>query len=111
VRWCNALPGDHWTNLQSTPYRVHKTFKRNPYLAGVKAALSLHGFDAGPLRHPLHGMSNKQWNELEIRLWELDVLWRDRLRGYSLLVATHTNDLQKRCHRYAVEFLDAALVH
>jgi hypothetical protein len=30
--------------------------------------------NAGPLRRSLHGMSNKQRDELETRLWELDVL-------------------------------------
>jgi 4-hydroxy-tetrahydrodipicolinate synthase len=65
---------EHARDLQSTLYRVREAFKQGPYLAGVKAALSLRGFDAGSLRSPLRGMSDDQRDELETRLRELDVL-------------------------------------
>lgn len=60
--------------LQSTLYQMRTAFKQGPALAGVKAALSLRGFDAGPLRSPLHGMSDEQRDTLETRLIELDML-------------------------------------
>lgn len=60
--------------LQSTLYQMRTAFKQGPALAGVKAALSLRGFDAGPLRSPLHGMSDEQRDTLETRLIELDIL-------------------------------------
>ena len=65
---------EHARDLQSTLYRVREAFKAGSYMAGVKTALALRGFDAGPLRSPLHGMDDEQQNELETRLRELDVL-------------------------------------
>jgi 4-hydroxy-tetrahydrodipicolinate synthase len=65
---------DHARDCQSTLYRVRAAFKEGPYLAGVKTALALRGFDAGPLRSPLHGMNDEQQDELEARLRELDML-------------------------------------
>lgn len=60
--------------LQSTLYRVRGAFKEGPYMAGVKTALSLRGFDAGPLRSPLRRMSEEEKAELETELRDLDVL-------------------------------------
>lgn len=59
---------------QSILYKVRTAFKQGPALAGVKAALSLRGFDAGPLRSPLHGMSDDEIDALKTRLRELDML-------------------------------------
>ncbi|HET7324461.1 MAG TPA: dihydrodipicolinate synthase family protein [Halococcus sp.] len=60
--------------LQSTLYRVRGAFKQGPYMAGVKSALSLRGFDAGPLRSPLRRMNGDEQAALEARLDELGVL-------------------------------------
>lgn len=60
--------------LQSTLYRVRGAFKTGNYMAGVKSALSLREFDAGPLRSPLRGMNDVQRDELESQLRNLDVL-------------------------------------
>ncbi len=60
--------------LQSTLYRVRGAFKEGPYMAGVKSALSLRGFDAGPLRSPLRRMNEDEQDELEAELRDLDVL-------------------------------------
>jgi 4-hydroxy-tetrahydrodipicolinate synthase/2-dehydro-3-deoxy-phosphogluconate/2-dehydro-3-deoxy-6-phosphogalactonate aldolase len=43
-------------------------------MAGVKSALSLRGFDTGPLRAPLRRMSEKEEQDLETRLQDLEVL-------------------------------------
>jgi 4-hydroxy-tetrahydrodipicolinate synthase len=56
---------EHARECQSTLYRVRDAFKGGPYLAGVKAALSLRGFDAGPLRSPLRGMDDEERSALE----------------------------------------------
>lgn len=61
-------------SLQSTLYDVRAAFKGGPYMAGVKSALALRGFDAGPLRSPLRRMSSDQQDELEADLRALDVL-------------------------------------
>ena len=60
--------------LQETLYEVRKAFKSGSYMAGVKSALGVRGFDAGPLRAPLRRMSEDEERDLEARLRELDVL-------------------------------------
>ena len=60
--------------LQERLYEVRRAFKSGSYMAGVKSALSIRGFDAGPLRAPLRRMDEKSERELEARLEELDVL-------------------------------------
>jgi 4-hydroxy-tetrahydrodipicolinate synthase len=59
---------EHARECQSSLYRVREAFKRGPYMAGVKAALSLHGFDAGTLRSPLQGMDDEEISQLEATL-------------------------------------------
>ncbi|MFC6835965.1 dihydrodipicolinate synthase family protein [Halomarina ordinaria] len=59
---------------QRTVYRVRDAIKRGPYMAGVKAALSLQGFDAGPLRSPLRSMDEDDREALEADLRDLDLL-------------------------------------
>ena len=68
--------GDHERarEIQERLYAVRRAFKSGSYMAGVKSALSLRGFDAGGLRAPLRRMSDEQEGELEARLCELDVL-------------------------------------
>jgi len=44
--------------LQSSIYDLRRVLKRGPYMAGPKTALSLRGFDAGPLRDPLGAMDD-----------------------------------------------------
>jgi 4-hydroxy-tetrahydrodipicolinate synthase len=61
-------------DLQERLYAVRSAFKSGSYMAGVKATLSLRGFDAGPLRSPLRRMSAEQERTLEERLEELEVL-------------------------------------
>lgn len=65
---------DRARDLQSTLYDVQEAFSHGPSMASVKAALSLRGFDAGPLRSPLQQMSDEQQDELENRLLDFDVL-------------------------------------
>jgi 4-hydroxy-tetrahydrodipicolinate synthase/2-dehydro-3-deoxy-phosphogluconate/2-dehydro-3-deoxy-6-phosphogalactonate aldolase len=60
--------------FQSTVYDVRSALKRGPYMAGVKTALDLQGFYAGPLRSPLRGMDAEQRASLEADLADLDVL-------------------------------------
>ncbi|WP_232687755.1 dihydrodipicolinate synthase family protein [Halobacterium zhouii] len=60
--------------LQSTVYDVRRAFKQGPYMAGVKTALSLRGFDAGPLRSPLRTMDDETRTALEDDLDALGVL-------------------------------------
>lgn len=62
--------------LQSRVYRVRNAFKRGPYMAGVKTALSLRdvGFDVGDLRSPLRMMDDADRNALETELRDLDLL-------------------------------------
>lgn len=61
---------------QSTLYRVRDAFKRGPYMAGVKTALSLRdvGFDVGGLRSPLRTMDDVERQRLERDLRELEML-------------------------------------
>jgi 4-hydroxy-tetrahydrodipicolinate synthase len=65
---------EHARECQSSLYRVREAFKGGPYLAGVKAALSLRGFDAGPLRSPLRRMDDGEKSQLEATLREEGVL-------------------------------------
>jgi len=60
--------------LQSTVYDVRSALKRGPYMAGVKTALDLRGFYAGPLRSPLRGMDAEQRAALEADLADLGLL-------------------------------------
>jgi len=60
--------------LQSTVYEVRSALKRGPYMAGVKTALDLRGFYAGPLRSPLRGMDAEQRARLEADLADLGLL-------------------------------------
>ncbi|MFB6071802.1 MAG: dihydrodipicolinate synthase family protein [Halobacterium sp.] len=65
---------DRAQDLQSTVYEVRDALKRGPYMAGVKTALDLRGFDAGPLRSPLRGMDDDARGRLESDLAALDLL-------------------------------------
>ncbi|MFB6270959.1 MAG: dihydrodipicolinate synthase family protein [Halobacterium sp.] len=65
---------EHARNLQSLVYDVRSALKRGPYMAGVKTALQLRGFDAGPLRSPLRVMTDDQREALEADLAEAGVL-------------------------------------
>jgi 4-hydroxy-tetrahydrodipicolinate synthase len=65
---------EHARECQSSLYRVREAFKGGPYLAGVKAALSLRGFDAGPLRSPLRRIDDEAKSQLETTLREEEVL-------------------------------------
>jgi len=60
--------------LQSTIYRVRTALKEGPYMAGVKTALQLRGFDCGPLRSPLRLMDDDQRETLAETLGELGLL-------------------------------------
>jgi len=62
--------------LQSTVFAVRSALKRGPYMAGVKAALSLRDvpFDAGDLRPPLRPMSDTQRDALATELQDIGVL-------------------------------------
>jgi 4-hydroxy-tetrahydrodipicolinate synthase/2-dehydro-3-deoxy-phosphogluconate/2-dehydro-3-deoxy-6-phosphogalactonate aldolase len=60
--------------LQERIYDVRSALKRGPYMAGVKEALALRGFDAGPLRAPLRRMDEDDRAALERDLRELDLL-------------------------------------
>ncbi|WP_435335247.1 dihydrodipicolinate synthase family protein [Haloarchaeobius sp. TZWWS8] len=60
--------------LQSEVYDVRDALKRGPYMAGVKTALSLRGFDAGDLRDPLRTMDESDRDALEDDLRDLDLL-------------------------------------
>lgn len=62
--------------LQQTLYAVRRAFKQGTYLAGVKSALSLRGFESGPLRSPLRRMSESDETTLENELERLGVLKR-----------------------------------
>ena len=73
-RACDEGDRDRARALQERLYEVRRAFKSGSYMAGVKSALSLRGFDAGPLRSPLRRMSNEEERDLEARLDELDVL-------------------------------------
>lgn len=62
--------------LQSCIYEIRRSLKRGPYLAGVKAALSIRdlGFDPGPLRSPLRSMDHDGQKELQAVLAAHDIL-------------------------------------
>lgn len=62
--------------IQETVYAVRSALKQGPYLAGVKSALSLRGFDSGPLRSPLRRMSDAEETALSEELERLDLLNR-----------------------------------
>ena len=70
----DAGDGARAKERQSEVYRVRSAMKRGPYMAGVKSALSLRGFDAGPLRGPLRRMDDADERELESDLRDLDLL-------------------------------------
>jgi 4-hydroxy-tetrahydrodipicolinate synthase/2-dehydro-3-deoxy-phosphogluconate/2-dehydro-3-deoxy-6-phosphogalactonate aldolase len=65
---------DRARELQSEVYDVRSALKRGPYMAGVKSALSLQGFDAGPLRSPLRRMDAEAEAALGEALRELGLL-------------------------------------
>ncbi|WP_439025606.1 dihydrodipicolinate synthase family protein [Haloarchaeobius sp. DT45] len=60
--------------LQSHVYDIRDALKRGPYMAGVKTALTLKGFDAGDLRDPLTTMDAEDTAALEADLEELGLL-------------------------------------
>lgn len=66
--------GGRAQSLQSTVYGVRSAFKQGPYMAGVKTALRLRGFEAGPLRSPLRVMDDDQRAALEADLGALGLL-------------------------------------
>jgi 4-hydroxy-tetrahydrodipicolinate synthase/2-dehydro-3-deoxy-phosphogluconate/2-dehydro-3-deoxy-6-phosphogalactonate aldolase len=70
----NAGERDRARTIQEELYEIRGAFKSGSYMAGVKSALSLRGFDAGPLREPLRRMSEGEERDLETRLQDLDVL-------------------------------------
>jgi 4-hydroxy-tetrahydrodipicolinate synthase/2-dehydro-3-deoxy-phosphogluconate/2-dehydro-3-deoxy-6-phosphogalactonate aldolase len=61
-------------DLQSDVYEVRSALKRGPYMAGVKTALDLRGFYAGPLRSPLRLMDPEDRAALEADLADRDLL-------------------------------------
>lgn len=63
-------------SAQETVYAVRSALKQGPYLAGVKSALSLRGFDSGPLRSPLRRMNDAEETALSEELKRLDLLNR-----------------------------------
>jgi 4-hydroxy-tetrahydrodipicolinate synthase/2-dehydro-3-deoxy-phosphogluconate/2-dehydro-3-deoxy-6-phosphogalactonate aldolase len=50
---------------------VQDALERGPFLAGVKAALDLRGFDVGPMRSPLRSFSDDQRETLRDTLVDL----------------------------------------
>jgi 4-hydroxy-tetrahydrodipicolinate synthase/2-dehydro-3-deoxy-phosphogluconate/2-dehydro-3-deoxy-6-phosphogalactonate aldolase len=60
--------------LQSEIYAVRTALKQGPYMSGVKTALSLRGFDCGPLRSPLRLMDDDQREALADALDSHDLL-------------------------------------
>ena len=60
--------------LQSDVYEVRDAIKYGPYMAGVKSALSLKGFEAGPLRSPLRKMEAEDEEAMRADLEALDLL-------------------------------------
>jgi 4-hydroxy-tetrahydrodipicolinate synthase/2-dehydro-3-deoxy-phosphogluconate/2-dehydro-3-deoxy-6-phosphogalactonate aldolase len=62
--------------LQSTVFDVRTALKRGPYMAGVKAALSLRepGFDVGGLRAPLRTMDDDGRERLRTELADLGLI-------------------------------------
>ena len=67
---------DRARELQSTVLAVRSAFKRGPYMAGVKTALSLRDlpFDVGDLRSPLRTMDGAERDALERELREQGLL-------------------------------------
>lgn len=61
-------------DLQSTVFDVRDALKEGPYMSGVKTALDLRGFDAGPLRSPLRRMNDDQQERLSAELSTLDLV-------------------------------------
>jgi len=72
--------------LQSTVFDVRSALKRGPYMAGVKAALSLRepGFDVGGLRSPLRTMDDGDRRRLREDLEGLGLLDPDGTHGRPL---------------------------
>ena len=69
--------------LQRAVLRIRRAFKAGGgYMSGVKAALGLRGFDAGPLRAPLRSMTDEERDSLRDSLSglaELEAIdWVDR---------------------------------
>ncbi|MFW5938698.1 MAG: dihydrodipicolinate synthase family protein, partial [Halanaeroarchaeum sp.] len=64
---------DGAADLQETVYEIRSALKTGPYMAGVKAALSLRGFEAGPLRRPLRRMDDAERAALESALSALSL--------------------------------------
>jgi len=60
--------------LQSKLFDVRSALKRGSYMAGVKTALDLTGFDAGPMRSPLRLMDRTDKAMLKADLVELGML-------------------------------------
>ncbi|QKY21468.1 dihydrodipicolinate synthase family protein [Halolamina sp. CBA1230] len=61
-------------DLQEQVYEVRSAIKRGPYMAGVKEALSIRGFDAGPLRSPLRRMDDEAGEALRADLASLGLV-------------------------------------
>lgn len=57
--------------LQGDVLDVQDALERGPFLAGVKAALDLRGFDVGPMRSPLRSFSDDQRETLRDTLVDL----------------------------------------
>jgi len=61
--------------LQSEIFRVRDAFKTGgAYMSGVKTALRMRDFDAGPLRSPLRLKDDDSAREMRSRLEKIDVL-------------------------------------
>jgi 4-hydroxy-tetrahydrodipicolinate synthase/2-dehydro-3-deoxy-phosphogluconate/2-dehydro-3-deoxy-6-phosphogalactonate aldolase len=60
--------------LQAELYHVRTALKQGPYMSGPKTALSLRGFDAGPLRSPLRGMDEEETAALADALEDFGLL-------------------------------------
>ena len=63
--------------LQSDLSAVQEAIEQGPFLAGVKAALDLRGFDLGPVRSPLQSFDDDQREQLRETL--VDLYDEDRL--------------------------------
>ncbi|WP_408958140.1 dihydrodipicolinate synthase family protein [Natrinema sp. 74] len=65
---------DRARDLQSDMFRVRDAFKTGgAYMSGVKTALRMRGFDAGPLRSPLRRKDDESAAEMREGLRELDL--------------------------------------
>ncbi|MFB6300209.1 MAG: dihydrodipicolinate synthase family protein [Halobacteriales archaeon] len=60
--------------IQSTIFEIRQALKAGPYMAGVKTALRLRGFNGGGLRCPLRAFDAEEVATLETTLEEIDVL-------------------------------------